>query len=75
MTPCRRKNATESITAQSVKDTINHTFDVMGKRESWKYHFMVHQWMSGTETALGALEARKQKSSMKDVFAEHRDPE
>ncbi len=35
---------------------------------------MVHQWMSGTDTALNAMEARKQKTSMKDVFAEHKDP-
>src|SRR5438067_5456669 len=60
-------------TAQIMKDSINHTADEMGQRQSWKYHFMVHQWMSGTETALGALEQRKQKSSMKDVFEEHRD--
>jgi hypothetical protein len=45
----------------------------MGQQESWKYHFMVHQWMSNTDTALSALEARKQKPSMKDVFSEHRD--
>ena len=43
----------------------------MGQRQSWKYHFMVHQWMSNTETALSALEQRKQKGSMKEVFAEH----
>src|SRR5438105_11520239 len=61
------------ITAQAVKDSINHTFDVMGKREAWKYHFMVHQFVSNTETALSALEARKQKGSMKEVFAEHED--
>ncbi len=59
------------ITAQMVKDSINHTFDAMGKRESWKYHFMIHQFVSNTETALSALEARKQKGSMKEVFAEH----
>jgi enoyl-CoA hydratase len=58
------------ITAQAVKDTINHTFDTMGKREAWKYHFMVHQFVSNTDTALSALEARKQKGSMKEVFAE-----
>jgi enoyl-CoA hydratase len=58
------------ITAQAVKDSINHTFDAMGKREAWKYHFMVHQFVSNTETALSALEARKQKGSMKEVFAE-----
>src|SRR4051794_14691249 len=61
------------ITAQAVKDSINHTFDVMGKREAWKYHFMVHQFVSNTETALSALEERKQKGSMKEVFAEHED--
>jgi len=59
------------ITAQAVKDTINHTFDAMGKREAWKYHFMVHQFVSNTDTALSALEARKRKGSMKEVFAEH----
>jgi len=58
------------ITAQAVKDTINNTFDAMGKREAWKYHFMVHQFVSNTDTALSALEARKQKGSMKEVFAE-----
>jgi enoyl-CoA hydratase len=64
------------ITAQMVKDSINHTFDAMGKRESWKYHFMIHQFVSNTDTALSALEARKQKGSMKEVFADHqRDPE
>jgi len=58
------------VTAQAVKDTINHTYDAMGKREAWKYHFMVHQFVSNTDTALSALEARKQKGSMKEVFAE-----
>ena len=58
-------------TAQIVKDSLNHTADLMGQRQSWKYHFMVHQWMSNTETALSALEQRKQKGSMKEVFAEH----
>jgi hypothetical protein len=45
----------------------------MGKEESWKYHFMAHHWMHNTATALDALEARKAKPSMKEVFAEHRD--
>ncbi len=60
-------------TAQVVKDTINNTATLMGKEESWKYHFMAHHWMHNTATALDALEARKAKSSMKEVFAEHRD--
>jgi len=62
-----------AITAQSIKESINHTFEVMGKRESWKYHFLMHQFVSNTETALSALAARKQKGSMKEVFAEHED--
>ncbi len=60
-------------TAQVVKDTINNTATLMGKEESWKYHFMAHHWMHNTATALDALEARKAKTSMKEVFAEHRD--
>ncbi len=60
-------------TAQVVKDTINNTATLMGKEESWKYHFMAHHWMHNTATALNALEARKSKSSMQEVFAEHRD--
>jgi enoyl-CoA hydratase len=60
-------------TAQVTKDTINNTATLMGKEESWKYHFMAHHWMHNTKTALDALEARKTKTSMKEVFAEHRD--
>ena len=57
-------------TAQLVKDSINHTFDLMGKSQAFKYHFMAHHWMHNTATALGALEARKQKGSMQEVLAE-----
>jgi len=60
-------------TAQVVKDSINNTATMMGKEASWKYHFMAHHWMHNTSTALEALEARKSKTSMKEVFAEHRD--
>ncbi len=60
-------------TAQVVKDSINNTQTNMGRETSLKYHFMAHHWMHNTSTALDALEARKSKSSMKDVFAEHRD--
>jgi enoyl-CoA hydratase len=62
-----------TTTLQVTKDTINNTATLMGKEESWKYHFMAHHWMHNTKTALDALEARKSKSSMKEVFAEHRD--
>jgi enoyl-CoA hydratase len=62
-----------TTTLQVTKDTINNTATLMGKEESWKYHFMAHHWMHNTKTALDALDARKAKTSMKDVFAEHRD--
>ena len=62
-----------ATTLQVTKDTINNTATLMGKEESWKYHFMAHHWMHNTKTALDALDARKAKTSMKDVFAEHRD--
>lgn len=61
------------MTLIATKDTINHTLDAMGQRLSWRYHFMVHQWASNTETAATALAARKEKASLRDVFAEHRD--
>jgi enoyl-CoA hydratase len=48
------------ITAAAVKDTINHMLDTAGQRESWRYHFMVHQFVSNTATATNALEARKE---------------
>jgi enoyl-CoA hydratase len=60
-------------TAQVTKDTINNSATLMGKEESWKYHFMAHHWMHNTKTALDALGTRKSKTSMKEVFAEHRD--
>jgi enoyl-CoA hydratase len=61
-------------TAQVVKRSINKTLDLQGQRDAWDYHFQAHHWMHNTATALEALEARKAKISMKDVFAEHTDP-
>jgi len=57
------------VTAQVVKGSINHVGELMGKRASWQYHFMAHQWAHNTATSLSALEARKQLGSMKEVFA------
>src|SRR5262245_31755177 len=48
------------VTAEAIKDVINHMVDGQGQRESWQYHFMVHQFVSNTATALKATEARKQ---------------
>lgn len=58
------------VTAQAVKDSINRTTDFQGKREAWRYHFMVHQFVSNTPTALAAMETRKEKGSMQDVLDE-----
>ena len=60
-------------TAQVVKRSINKTLDLQGQRDAYDYHFQAHHWMHNTSTALTALEARKKKGSMKEVFAEHRD--
>jgi enoyl-CoA hydratase len=58
------------VTARVVKDSLNHTAELMGKKDALKYHFMAHHWMHNTHTALSALEARQSKSSMKEVFAD-----
>jgi enoyl-CoA hydratase len=58
------------VTAQVVKDSINHTFELMGKEQAWKYHFIAHHWMHNTATAQDALAERQSKGSMKDVFAD-----
>jgi enoyl-CoA hydratase len=60
------------ITAAAVKDTINHTTDTQGQRESWRYHFMVHQFVSNTADALNRTEARK-SGGMDAVRAEQAD--
>ncbi len=57
------------ITAAAIKDTINHTVDTMGQRESWRYHFMVHQFVSNSDEALSRTRAR-QAGGMDAVKAE-----
>lgn len=58
------------VTAQTVKDSLNQTANLMGKRDALKYHFMAHHWVHNTATALDALAARKAKGSMREVIAE-----
>jgi enoyl-CoA hydratase len=48
------------LTAQAIKSSINNMVDTMGQRESWRYHFMIHQFVSNTPTALDKVEARKE---------------
>jgi enoyl-CoA hydratase len=57
------------VTAQVVKDSINHVGELMGKSASWKYHFMAHHFAHNTATSLNALGERKEMGSMKEVFA------
>lgn len=47
------------VTAEAIKASINNMLDAQGQRESWRYHFMIHQFVSNTPTALGRLEDRK----------------
>jgi len=54
------------LTARAVKDTINATVDRMGQRDSWRYHFMVHQFASNTDAATQMMEART-KGGMEHV--------
>lgn len=62
-----------ALTAEAVKASINHMLDLMGQRESWRHHFMLHQFVSNTPTALERAAARKQ-GGMDAVKAEQRDP-
>ncbi len=39
------------VTAQTVKETINETANLMGKRDAFKYHFMAHHWVHNSATA------------------------
>lgn len=55
-------------TAERIKDSINQTFELMGKRHSWNFHFMAHHFTHNTATALGKLAEREQMGSMKEVF-------
>jgi enoyl-CoA hydratase len=58
------------VVVQNVKRSVNHAMDLAGYRNALEYHFMVHQFQHNTKTSLDALEERKQKGSMKEVFRE-----
>jgi enoyl-CoA hydratase len=48
------------VTAQAIKASINEMLDLQGQRNSWRYHFMIHQFVSNTATALAAADTRKE---------------
>jgi enoyl-CoA hydratase len=62
------------VTAQAVKGSINATVDRMGQRDSWRHHFMVHQFVSNTDTALGLANERAE-GGMARVRQEQAGPE
>lgn len=61
------------VTARAVKGTINHTLDLQGQTDSWRHHFMVHQFVSATDTATG-LAAKRAAGGMDAVKAEQAGP-
>ena len=62
------------VTASLVKESINHTLDLMGKRDAFAYHFMLHQFMHGTETARKALKDRRRPGSIAAMVRERDRP-
>jgi enoyl-CoA hydratase/carnithine racemase len=48
------------VTARAVKASINAMVDRMGQRDSWRHHFLVHQYVSNTDEALGRMAARSE---------------
>lgn len=56
------------ITAQMVKRSLNDAQDLAGQRAAWRNHFMIHQYTSNTETALGMLAQRQTMRSTKEMF-------
>lgn len=57
------------VTARAVKESINHTLDLQGQADSWRHHFLVHQFVSATDTA-GAMAARRAEGGMAAVKSE-----
>jgi enoyl-CoA hydratase/carnithine racemase len=70
LTLARRIALVPPVTASLVKESINQTLDLMGQRDAWRYHFMVHQFMHGTKTAMDALAARRRLGSMRALIAD-----
>ena len=56
------------MSALLIKESVNQTFELMGKRNAWNYHFMSHHFTHNTAAALGKLAEREDMGSMKEVF-------
>ncbi|MGG1677178.1 enoyl-CoA hydratase-related protein [Neobacillus sp. NRS-1170] len=61
------------ITLRLLKKSLNHTQDIMGARESFEYHFIMHELGHTTEESQRLLyDARKDKNNLKQ-FLKQRD--
>lgn len=56
------------VTAERIKDSINQTFEFMGKRNAWNFHFMAHHFTHNSAAAQDKLAERQQMGSMREVF-------
>jgi len=61
-----------AVTSRAIKASINNMVDGQGQRESWRYHFMIHQFVSNTAEALG-LAATRAAGGMAHVKSEQGD--
>lgn len=59
------------VTARAVKGSINAMLDRQGQLDSWRHHFVVHQFVSNTETALDRM-AERTRGGMDAVKREQR---
>jgi len=62
---------------QMVKRSINHTWDLMGQRDAWEYHFILHNLAHWTDEALRMARELNQRGlgpKVKD-FLDYRDSE
>ena len=58
-----------AITSRAIKASINNMVDGQGQRESWRFHFMIHQLVSNSAEALGLM-AERTKGGMGHVKSE-----
>lgn len=70
MALAQRIAALPPVTVALVKKSVNKTFDLMGKRDAFDFHFMLHQFAHGTATSQEALAERREKASVRDIVAD-----
>lgn len=53
------------VSLELTKASINRALDIMGQRDAWEYHFMLHVFSHFTEEAETARTRRKAAGSVK----------